>query len=426
MQKPASSHFQKKAHNTTANRLRLKATQAQPYCQHLPPQSTLLSEIVRSSSAYYCESWPAQSSLPCLSPEHPPHKDSAHTPSYRPTRLVLEAGIVSTSIMVRWAASAAASETARYPSTIASAGRLLLCKASLKNFPTFSRDHVAHALALGSRGPPRNFERASWHLQLALAQPSKFGSQSNHLNALTRVTSPRYRARQMGLDSSNYDVLEVENPHFEDGVHDIGEAQSITFKDCDTHAETITVRNYDARDGGKGCSEFDSEQILGKVFATEEEACFFYNQYALVKGFGTRLHFSNKRGAMKQVYRKQLVCNKQGFKCLKDKRHIGRQPKRRRETRIGCEAMFQISLSKDGYWFVEKFNDVHNHEMIGTPSKVIKYRSHSRFHRSRACKRLISDFSESGLRPCQITKAVNIIKPFEEVDITPKQCSSIS
>ncbi|KAK2965675.1 hypothetical protein RJ640_001095, partial [Escallonia rubra] len=178
--------------------------------------------------------------------------------------------------------------------------------------------------------------------------------------------------------------VKVENPHFEDGVHDIGEAQSITFKDCDTHAETITVRNYDARDGGKGCSEFDSEQILGKVFATEEEACFFYNQYALVKGFGTRLHFSNKRGAMKQVYRKQLVCNKQGFKCLKDKRHIGRQPKRRRETRIGCEAMFQISLSKDGYWFVEKFNDVHNHEMIGTPSKVIKYRSHSRFHRSRA------------------------------------------
>ncbi|KAK2985877.1 hypothetical protein RJ640_008701, partial [Escallonia rubra] len=147
--------------------------------------------------------------------------------------------------------------------------------------------------------------------------------------------------------------------------------------------------------------------------------------YALVKGFGTHVHFSNKRGPMKQVYRKKLVCNKQGFKCLKDKRHFGRQPKRQRETRTGCEAMFQISLSKDGYWLVEKFNDVHNHEMIGTPSKVIKYHSRSRFHRSHACKRLISYFSESRLRPSQITKAVNIIKPSEEVDITPKQCSSI-
>ncbi|KAK2974288.1 hypothetical protein RJ640_016774 [Escallonia rubra] len=117
---------------------------------------------------------------------------------------------------------------------------------------------------------------------------------------------------------------EVENPHFEDGVQDIGEAQTITFKDCDTHAETITVQNYDACDGGKGCSEFDSEQRLGK-------------------GFETRVHFSNKTGVMKQVYRKQLVRNKQGFKCLKDKRYIGRQPKRRRETRTGCEAMFQIS-----------------------------------------------------------------------------------
>ncbi|KAK3022738.1 hypothetical protein RJ639_045603 [Escallonia herrerae] len=219
-----------------------------------------------------------------------------------------------------------------------------------------------------------------------------------NFQSINDVDESGYLVDHKGLDSSNSDVLEVENPHFGDGVQDIGEAQTITFKDCNTHVETITVQNYDARDGGKGSSEFDSEQILGKVFATEEEACFFYNHYALVKGFRTRVHFSNKTGAMKQVYRKQLVCNKQGFKCLKDKRHIGRQPKRQGETRTGCEAMFQISLSKDGYWFVEKFNDVHNHEMINTPSKVIKYRSHSKFHRSHACKRLVSDFSESGLR----------------------------
>ncbi|KAK3028802.1 hypothetical protein RJ639_039068, partial [Escallonia herrerae] len=202
----------------------------------------------------------------------------------------------------------------------------------------------------------------------------------------------------------------VGNPHFEDGIHDIGEAQTITFKDCDTHTETIIVQNYDARDGRKDRSEFDSEQILAKVFVIEEEACFSYNQYALVKGFETRLHFSNKTGAMKQVYRNQLVYNK--------------QPKLQRATRTRCEAMSQNSLSKDGYWFVEKFNGMHNHEMISTSSKVIKYRLHSWCHRSHACKRLILDFSESGLRPCQITKAVNIIKPSKE-DITPKQWLSI-
>ncbi|KAK3024430.1 hypothetical protein RJ639_044604 [Escallonia herrerae] len=214
-------------------------------------------------------------------------------------------------------------------------------------------------------------------------------SQRN-FQSINDVDESGYLVDHKGLDSSNSDVLEIENPHFGDGVQDIGEAQTITI-------EIITVQNYDARDGGKGCSEFDSEQILGKVFATEEEACFFYNHYALMKGFETRLHFSNNTGAMKQVYRKQLVCNKQGFKCLKDKRHIGRQPKRWRETRTGREAMFQISLSKDGCWFVEKFNDMHNHEMINTPSEVIKYRSHSKFHHSHACKRLVSNFSESGL-----------------------------
>ncbi|KAK2998586.1 hypothetical protein RJ639_022650, partial [Escallonia herrerae] len=211
-----------------------------------------------------------------------------------------------------------------------------------------------------------------WAWKNYMADEAHSKTSQRNFQSISDVDEFGYLVDDKGLDSSNSDIFEVENPHFEDGVHDIGEAQRITFKDCDTHAETITVRNYDARDGGKGCSEFDSEQILGKVFLTEEEACFFYNQYALVKGFGTRVHFSNKRGATKQVYRKQLVCNKQGFKCLKDKRHIGRQPKRRRETRTGCEAMFQISLSKDGYWFVKKFNDVHNHEMIGTPSKDLQ------------------------------------------------------
>ncbi|KAK3035025.1 hypothetical protein RJ639_033939 [Escallonia herrerae] len=164
-----------------------------------------------------------------------------------------------------------------------------------------------------------------------MADEAHSQTSQRNFQSINDVDESRYLVDHKGLNSSNSDVLEVENPHFGDGVQDIGEAQTITFKDCNTHAKIITVQNYDAYVGGKGCSEFDCKQILGKVFATEEEACFFYNHYALVKGFGTRLHFSNKIWAMKQLCRKQLVCNKQGFKCLKDKRHIGRQPKHRRE-----------------------------------------------------------------------------------------------
>ncbi|KAK2998608.1 hypothetical protein RJ639_023455 [Escallonia herrerae] len=39
--------------------------------------------------------------------------------------------------------------------------------------------------------------------------------------------------------------------------------------------------------------------------------------------------------------------------------------------------MMQVTLSKKlGVWVVDKFQDVHNHPLTTTPSKVIKHRSH--------------------------------------------------
>ncbi|KAK2972449.1 hypothetical protein RJ640_003875 [Escallonia rubra] len=83
-----------------------------------------------------------------------------------------------------------------------------------------------------------------------------------------------------------------------------------------------------------------------------------------------------------------------------------------------------IALSKTGEWVVDKFLDSHNHDM-NTPSKVIKHRSHRKFHRTMACKKLIFDFNKKGLRPCQIAKTVNALMTGHELEITRQQCSQV-
>ncbi|KAK2993489.1 hypothetical protein RJ640_015173 [Escallonia rubra] len=171
------------------------------------------------------------------------------------------------------------------------------------------------------------------------------------------------------------------------------------------------------------CSE---GTIIGKVFARQDETYEFYNRYALVKGFGTCIHYSHKNRMMNEIFRRKFVCSKQGFKKLDDKRQLGKQLKCHRDTRTGCGAMMQIILSKKlGMWVMDKFEDIHNHPLSGTPSKVVKHRSHSKYHHSAACKWLVYTLNKKGLKPAQITRVVNAMKPGEEANITVKQCSSI-
>ncbi|KAK3008962.1 hypothetical protein RJ639_013379 [Escallonia herrerae] len=87
----------------------------------------------------------------------------------------------------------------------------------------------------------------------------------------------------------------------------------------------------------------------------------------------------------------------------------------------------QFTLSKKlGMWVVDKSPDVHNHPLITTPSKLIKHHSHSKYHRTTVCKYMVSDLNHEGLKAYQITRAVNVMKPNEEADITPRQCSKAS
>ncbi|KAK2972602.1 hypothetical protein RJ640_007071 [Escallonia rubra] len=125
------------------------------------------------------------------------------------------------------------------------------------------------------------------------------------------------------------------------------------------------------------------------------------------------------------IFGRQFVCNKQGLKKLDDKR-LNENEKRRRDLRTGCEAMIQVTLSKKlGMWVVDKFQDVHNHPLTITPSKVIKYRSHSKYHRTNVCKSFVAGLNNEGLKPSQITRVVNAMKPSKEADVTPRQLEDV-
>ncbi|GJW47168.1 FAR1-related sequence 5-like protein [Tanacetum coccineum] len=126
-----------------------------------------------------------------------------------------------------------------------------------------------------------------------------------------------------------------------------------------------------------------------------------------------------------EVYKKLFVCNKQGFKKQKGDNSNEVSRKRRRDVRTGCEAELRISKTKGGKWCVDIFNDTHNHDLTTTPTKVMKHRSHNKFHRSMACKSLMVELGKSGLRPCQVRKAVNAMKSPNEPTITSKQCADI-
>ncbi|KAK2980957.1 hypothetical protein RJ640_025106 [Escallonia rubra] len=194
---------------------------------------------------------------------------------------------------------------------------------------------------------------------------------------------------------------------------------------CDLSQSDDEVRTPRENEGYENFDNFDSQLIDGKTFDTLEAAYDLYNQYALLNGFGTRKHNAHKIRVTSIIFRRQFVCNKKGFKKLDDKRPNVNK-KRCRDLRTGCEAMMQVTLSKKlGVWVVDKFQDVHNHPLTTTPSKVIKHRSHSKYHRTNVDKSLVSSLNHEGLKASQITRVVNVMKPSEEADVTLRQSFSI-
>ncbi|KAJ0560699.1 putative transcription factor FAR family [Helianthus annuus] len=188
------------------------------------------------------------------------------------------------------------------------------------------------------------------------------------------------------------------------------------------NVETEKITDVDVDSG------FDNEEandVMGMVFDSPDDAYDFYNRYAFLHGFGIRISSDYKNKSTNEPYRKIFVCNKEGFKNMKCNSSNGDVKKHHRDLWTGYEAYIRISKSKERKWFVDRFNDSHNHELTITPTKVMRHWSHGKFHRAMACKALVTELGQSGLKPCQIKKVVNTMKDSYENDVSSKQCADI-
>ncbi|KAK2999767.1 hypothetical protein RJ639_022875, partial [Escallonia herrerae] len=121
------------------------------------------------------------------------------------------------------------------------------------------------------------------------------------------------------------------------------------------------------------------------------------------------------------TFRRRFVCTEEVFKKLVVKRLNGKE-KGHKDLRTSYDTLMRVTLSKK----LGVFQDVHTHPLI-TSSKLIKHRSHSRYHCTNICKSSVSDLINEGLKPSQITRVVNVMKPSKEANamLDDNYCSSM-
>ncbi|XP_020262940.1 protein FAR1-RELATED SEQUENCE 5-like [Asparagus officinalis] len=167
------------------------------------------------------------------------------------------------------------------------------------------------------------------------------------------------------------------------------------------------------------------DPYIGMEFSTHEEAYNFYNAYARLKGFGVRkghTAWSRKKDA---ILSRIFVCDKEGFKSLKDKREDGRNVIRKFDTRCGCNARMVIGLDRSTEkWVVRKLTSKHNGHPLTTPTRVKKHYSHRTLHRAQSTKRLIDTLDNQGLRPSAICKVVDVAHGNEQGSLTQQECQA--
>ncbi|KAJ0442514.1 putative transcription factor FAR family [Helianthus annuus] len=172
--------------------------------------------------------------------------------------------------------------------------------------------------------------------------------------------------------------VQPEKEALESNLIDDIDANGYLVVHSDSDVEVEDIKDFDMD------FEFEKEvndDVIGQVFDTLGDAYDFYNRYAFVHGFGIRIRSTFKDKTTNEPYRRKYVCNKEGFKDLKRDSSKG-DVKRRRDLRTGCEAFLRISKE--------------------------------------ACKSLMSELSQSRLKPSQIRKVVNTMKSPCENDVTKK------
>ena len=106
------------------------------------------------------------------------------------------------------------------------------------------------------------------------------------------------------------------------------------------------------------------DEIVRKMFASEEEGFQFYNPYGLDKGFSVRRSYVEWDAGHNEWTLRKFVCNREGFR---EEKHMKRENKKRRPrniSRVGCRAKFVIARDKNTrQWYVKDFIDEHNHPL---------------------------------------------------------------
>ncbi|KAH7665861.1 FHY3/FAR1 family protein [Dioscorea alata] len=145
--------------------------------------------------------------------------------------------------------------------------------------------------------------------------------------------------------------------------------------------------------------------FVGMEFQDKNEAFRYYLDYAMSKGFGVRRGHVYRSSCSQLITCWHFVCDKEGAKCMTDKRQTGKTIQRRRDTRTNCHARMVVSRMESGVWTIKTFDDEHNHHLLCTPSKVKKMRSHR--HINETCKNLMETLHKSRVGPSQMCRILN-------------------
>ncbi|XP_026657283.2 protein FAR1-RELATED SEQUENCE 5-like isoform X3 [Phoenix dactylifera] len=137
------------------------------------------------------------------------------------------------------------------------------------------------------------------------------------------------------------------------------------------------------------------EPFEGMEFATEEDAWTFYNSYARLLGFNTRISIFHRSRRDGSITSRQFVCAKEGFRTYGTKQDPcgeGKPRRTRAVTRVGCKAMIRVKKQENGRWVVSRLEKAHNHDLMA-PSRVHCLRSHRLL--SESGKRAANDFQRA-------------------------------
>ncbi|TVU43897.1 hypothetical protein EJB05_03317, partial [Eragrostis curvula] len=132
------------------------------------------------------------------------------------------------------------------------------------------------------------------------------------------------------------------------------------------------------------------EDIIQRTFGSEAEGYEFFNSFAKSKGFSLRKGNIQYLENKDNIYSRQFLCSKEGFRSAKNLNREDRQRRPRPMTRFSCSFEVVIKHNPEmNLWFVHKYIDAHNHEMA--TSKEVG-----------ASKKEILDYQTAGLRKYQI------------------------